>query len=332
MKYVTFVTPDAPREPKLGAVLDDVVIDLHAAQSWAQGARGLPPEPLPSSLFELIHAGQGALLYARNLVNVLDGVDPTIVKGAHRVQVGWRLPEVTLYPPLPRPMTIRDFYAFEQHVSAAFRNRGRDVPPEWYEMPHFYYTNPNSVFGAEEAIPYPKYTQALDFELEIACVIGKPGRNISVDQAEDYIFGFMIMNDWSARDIQRKEMRMLGPAKAKDFATSLGPWVVTLDSLRDRATDRPGVFDLEMTARVNGKEYSRGNMKDLYWSFGQMLERASADSFLMPGDVIGSGTVGTGCLLELTKGEGPWLQPGDVVELEIERLGVLRNRVVKTVS
>jgi 2-keto-4-pentenoate hydratase/2-oxohepta-3-ene-1,7-dioic acid hydratase in catechol pathway len=202
------------------------------------------------------------------------------------------------------------------------------VPPEWYEMPHFYYTNPNSVFGPEEGIPYPKYTQALDYELEIACVIGKPGRDIPADKAEDYIFGFTIMNDWSARDIQRKEMRMLGPAKAKDFATSLGPWVLTLDSLRDRATDRPGVFDLEMMARINGKEYSHGNMKDLYWSFGQMIERASADSFLMPGDVIGSGTVGTGCLLELTKGEGPWLQPGDVVELEIERLGVLRNKVV----
>jgi fumarylacetoacetate (FAA) hydrolase len=330
MKYVTFVTPDAPREPKPGAVLDDLVIDLRAAQGWAQEARGLPPEPLPASLFELIHAGQGAWLYARNLVNVLDGEDPLSLQGARRAPVGWRLPEVRLYPPLPRPMTIRDFYAFEQHVSSAFRNRGREVPPEWYELPHFYYTNPNSVFGSEEAIPYPKYTQELDFELEIAGVIGKPGRDIPAEQAEDYIFGFMIMNDWSARDIQRKEMRMLGPAKAKDFATSLGPWVVTLDSLRDRATGRPGVFDLEMSARINGKEYSHGNMKDLYWSFGQMLERASADSFLMPGDVIGSGTVGTGCLLELTKGQGPWLQPGDVVELEIERLGVLRNRVART--
>ena len=330
MKYVTFTTPDSPREPKLGAIVDEVVIDLHAAQSWAQGARGLPPEPLPGSVFELIHAGQSAWLYTRNLVNVLDGVDPTAVKGAHRARVGWRRPDATLYPPLPRPMSIRDFYAFEQHVKAAYANRDREVPEEWYEFPAFYFTNPNSVFGPDEAVPYPKYTQAMDYELEIACVIGKHGRDIPAERAEEYIFGYTIMNDWSARDVQRKEMKMLGPAKAKDFAISIGPWLVTLDDLRDRAAGRPGVFDLEMTARVNGVEHSRGNFKDIYYSFGQIIEYASADTFLMPGDVIGSGTVGTGCLLELTKGEGPWLKPGDVVELEIERLGVLRNRVVSS--
>ena len=323
MKYVTFLAPGAPREPKPGVVLDDTVIDLHAARRWAQTARGLPPEPLPDSLYELIHAGPAAWLYSRNLVNVLDDVD------AAAVSAGWRLAEVTLYPPLARPMTIRDFYAFEQHVRAANANRGREIPPEWYAAPAFYYTNPNAVFGPDEAVPYPKYTSALDFELEIACVIGKAGRDLTAGQAEDYIFGFTIMNDWSARDVQRAEMKLLGPAKSKDFATSLGPWLVTLDSLRDRATGRPGVFDLEMTARVNGREVSRGNFKDIYFSFGQMIERASADTFIMPGDVFGSGTVGTGCLLELTKGEGPWLQPGDVVELEIERLGVLRNRVVR---
>ncbi len=332
MKYVTFTTPDSPREPKLGAIVDEVVIDLHAAQSWAQGARGLPPEPLPGSVFELIHAGQSAWLYTRNLVNVLDGVDPTAVKGAHRARVGWRRPDSTLYPPLPRPMSIRDFYAFEQHVKAAYANRDREVPEEWYEFPAFYFTNPNSVFGPDEAVPYPKYTQAMDYELEIACVIGKHGRDIPAERAEEHIFGYTIMNDWSARDVQRKEMKMLGPAKAKDFATSLGPWLVTLDELRDRAAGRPGVFDLQMAARVNGVEKSRGNFKDIYYSFGQLIQHASADTFLMPGDVIGSGTVGTGCLLELTKGEGPWLKPGDVVELEIERLGVLRNVVASNVS
>jgi 2-keto-4-pentenoate hydratase/2-oxohepta-3-ene-1,7-dioic acid hydratase in catechol pathway len=327
MKLVTFVTPDSSREARLGAVLDDVVIDLHAAQGWAQGARGLPPEPLPDSMFGLIHAGQPAWLYARNLVNALDGVDPTAVKGAHRARVGWRLNEVHLFPPLPRPMSLRDFYAFENHVTAAYANRGRDVPEEWYEFPAFYFTNPNAIFGHDEQVPYPKYTQALDYELEIACVIGKTGRDIPAEKAEEHIFGYMIMNDWSARDVQRKEMKMLGPAKAKDFATSLGPWLVTMDELRDRATGKPGVFDLEMAARVNGVERSRGNFKDIHWSFGQIIERASADAFLLPGDVLGSGTVGTGCLLELTKGQGPWLQPGDVVELEIERLGILRNRV-----
>jgi fumarylacetoacetate (FAA) hydrolase len=329
MKLVTFITPAAPREPKLGAVVDDIVIDLHAAQSWAQGARGLPPEPLPGSVFELIHAGQPAWLYARNLINALDGADPTAAKGARHVRVGWRRDEVQLFPPLPRPMSLRDFYAFEAHVKAAYGNRGREVPPEWYEAPAFYFTSPNSIFGPDEVVPHPKYTQALDFELEIACVIGKTGRDIPADKAEDYIFGYMIMNDWSARDVQRTEMKMLGPAKSKDFATSLGPWLVTLDELRDRAVGRPGVFDLEMAARVNGVEKSRGNFKDIHYSFGQIIEHASADAFLLPGDVLGSGTVGTGCLLELTKGEGPWLRPGDVVELEIERLGVLRNRVAR---
>ena len=330
MKYATFVTPDSPRDPKLGAVLDDMLIDFQAAQGWALKARGLPTEPLPGSLFELIQAGQPAWLYTRNLLNVLDDIDPTTAHDAQGARVGWRLPEVTLYPPLPRPMSLRDFYAFEQHVKAAYANRGRAVPEEWYEFPTFYFTNPNSVFGPNETVPCPKYTQALDYELEIACVISRPGRNIPAANAEDYIFGFTIMNDWSARDVQRKEMKLLGPAKAKDFATSLGPWVVTLDELRDRAAGRPGVFDLEMWAQVNGVERSHGNFKDIYYSFGQIIEHASADAFLMPGDVLGSGTVGTGCLLELTKGQGPWLQPGDVVELEIERLGVLRNKIVNS--
>jgi len=231
------------------------------------------------------------------------------------------------YEPI-RPTTLRDFYAFEGHVKTANQNRGRDVPAEWYEFPVFYYNNPYAIYGHDDVIPYPAYTQALDYELEIACVIGKAGINLKPEDAEDYIFGFTIFNDWSARDIQRKEMKVgLGPAKGKDFAKSLGPCIVTLDELADRHTDRPGVYDLDMVARVNGVERSRGNMRDLYWSFGQMLARASEEVWLQPGDVIGSGTVGTGCLLELTRGEGPWLRPGDVVELEIERIGVLRNTI-----
>lgn len=226
------------------------------------------------------------------------------------------------------PRSLRDFYAFEQHVKTAYENRGRDVPKEWYEFPVFYYTNTSAIYGPDDTIPYPSYTDALDYELEVACVIGKAGIDIRAEDAENYIFGYTIFNDWSARDVQRKEMKVgLGPAKGKDFAKSFGPYLVTPDELADRHTGRPGVYDLEMVARVNGVERSRGNWKDLYWSFGQMIERASQDVWLQPGDVIGSGTVGTGCLLELTRGEGPWLQPGDVVELEIERLGVLRNTI-----
>ncbi len=168
----------------------------------------------------------------------------------------------------------------------------------------------------------------MDYELEIAAIIGKSGRNIKPEDVEKYIFGFTIMNDWSARDLQVQEMKVnFGPVKSKDFAYSFGPAIITLDELTDKSVGRPGVFDLEMLARVNGKELSRGNLKDIYWSFGEIISRASQSVTLIPGDVIGSGTIGTGCLYELTKNQGPWLNKGDVVELEIERLGVLKNTV-----
>jgi fumarylacetoacetate (FAA) hydrolase len=235
--------------------------------------------------------------------------------------------EVSFLSPL-KPTTLRDGYAFEQHVKTANKNRGREVPEEWYQFPVFYFTNPNAVYGHEDVIPYPPYTQAMDYELEIAVVIGKPGINIKVEEAEQHIFGYTIFNDWSARDIQRKEMIVgLGPAKGKDFASSFGPVIVTHESIADKAVGRPGVYDLEMAARINGVEMSRGNFKDMHWSFGEIIARASESVMLYPGDVIGSGTVGTGCLLELTKFQGPWLQPGDVVELEVERIGILRNTV-----
>lgn len=230
--------------------------------------------------------------------------------------------------PLPPITSLRDFYAFEQHVQTANENRGRSVPKEWYEFPVFYFSNISMIYGPDETIPYPSYTDALDYELEVACLIAKAGRDIPIEKAEDYISGYMIFNDWSARDIQRREMAVgLGPAKGKDFASSFGPYLLTPDELADRHTGRPGVYDLAMVARVNGVETSRGNWKDLHWSFGEMIARASQDVTLQPGDVIGSGTVGTGCLLEITKGSGPWLQPGDVVELEVERLGILRNTI-----
>lgn len=230
--------------------------------------------------------------------------------------------------PLPPVTSLRDFYAFEQHVKTANENRGRTVPPEWYQFPVFYFSNTSAIYGDGDVIPYPSYTDALDYELEIAAVIGKSGIDIQPQHAEQHILGFVIFNDWSARDVQREEMKVgLGPAKGKDFASSLSQTVVTLDELIDKHTGRPGVYDLEMVARVNGVERSRGNMRDLYYSFGDLIARASQDVPLRVGDVIGSGTVGTGCLLEITKGQGAWLQPGDVVELEIDRLGVLRNTI-----
>ena len=235
--------------------------------------------------------------------------------------------EVKFLSPL-KPYTLRDAYAFDQHVKTANKNRGREVPEEWYQFPVFYFTNPNAVFGHDDEIPYPHYTDAMDYELEIAAVIGKGGMNIRPENAPNHIFGYTIFNDWSARDIQRKEMIVgLGPAKGKDFASAFGPIIVTHEAIADKAMEKPGVYDLEMTARVNGKEFSKGNFKDMHWSFGEIIARVSDSVMLHPGDVIGSGTVGTGCLLELTKFQGPWLNEGDVVELEVERIGVLRNTV-----
>jgi fumarylacetoacetate (FAA) hydrolase len=237
--------------------------------------------------------------------------------------------EVKFLSPI-KPNTLRDGYAFEQHVRTSNKNRGREVPEEWYQFPVFYFANPNAVFGHEDEIPYPHYTNAVDYELEIAAVIGKGGINIKPEDAEKHIFGYTIFNDWSARDVQRKEMVVgLGPAKGKDFASAFGPVIVTQEAISDKSTGRPGVYDLEMSVRVNGVEMSRGNFKDMHWSFGEIIARASDSVMLFPGDVIGSGTVGTGCLLELTKFQGPWLNEGDVVDLEVERIGILKNVVGK---
>jgi fumarylacetoacetate (FAA) hydrolase len=276
----------------------------------------------------LIHAGPQAWLAAQQVIRSLEGEQASALRGSGRQPVGWEVSQVKLLPPLPRPMSVRDFYAFEDHVASAWAARGREIPEAWYEFPVFYFSNANASFGPEEPIAIPLYSKALDYELEVACVVGQPGRDIPLERAGAFVFGYTIFNDWSARDVQRRETEVgLGPAKGKDFASSFGPAIVTPDELEDKATDRPGVFDLVMTARVNGEERSRGNWKDLHYSFGEMIARASAEVFLLPGEIIGSGTVGSGSLLELTGGKGPWLKAGDVVELEVERLGVLRNPI-----
>lgn len=213
-----------------------------------------------------------------------------------------------LLAPVPRPPAIRDFYAFERHVRSARAQRGLEMAPEWYRLPVFYFSNPAAVSGPEEEVAFPPESSAWDYELEAAAIVGAGGR----------IAGFTVMNDWSARDLQKMEMAVgLGPAKGKDFATSLGPVLVTLDELGD--------LRLEMTARVNGEERSRGNLGDLHWPWAELAAHAARNTRLRSGDVLGSGTVGTGCILE--HGDGRWLRPGDVVELEIERVGVLRNPV-----
>lgn len=302
MRYLTFIAPGEERT-RLGALLaGDRVVSL---------ARG----DLPLDMLSFIQAGAETWAIAEQ-----------IARGTQSV---WPLDHVTLKAPLQRPPTLRDFYAFLTHVKTANANRGREVPQEWFEAPVFYFTNPNTIYGPNEDVPMPKLTKALDYELEVAAIIAKIGRDIKPENAVDHIFGFTILNDWSARDVQRTEMKVgLGPAKGKDFASTLGPWIVTPNELSKFATERPGVYNLAMTAKVNAKEMSRGNWSDMHYSFGEILARASEGVTLYPGDVIGSGTVGTGCLLELTKGEGPWLKKGDEVELEIEGIGKLENRII----
>jgi fumarylacetoacetate (FAA) hydrolase len=228
--------------------------------------------------------------------------------GTARRHAEYALADVEFRPPVLHPPSVRDFYAFEQHVRTARALRVQEVPPEWYEVPVFYFSNPAAIYGPEDEIPYPPETEELDYELEVAAIVGAEGR----------IGGFTVMNDWSARDLQRQEMRVgLGPAKGKDFATSLGPIVVTPDAFDGSSAT--------MTARVNGEERSRGELADMHHGWDAIVAHATRNTHLRPGDVLGSGTVGTGCILE--HGDGRWLRRGDVVELEVEGIGVLRNRI-----
>jgi 2-keto-4-pentenoate hydratase/2-oxohepta-3-ene-1,7-dioic acid hydratase in catechol pathway len=241
------------------------------------------------------------------------------------------LDSVRLLSPIPHPPTVRDFYAFEQHVRTARQRRGLEMDPDWYELPVFYFSNPYAVSGAGEPVAVPPGSTELDFELEVAAIVGRGGADLAPEEAEAHIAGYCVMNDWSARDVQRREMKLsMGPVKGKDFATGLGPVLVTPDEIEPYR--KGAAFDLRMRASVNGREYSSASLADIHWSFGQMLAYASRGTRVEPGDVIGSGTCGTGCILELSLVHGseayPWLQPGDEVELEVEHLGVLRNAVV----
>jgi fumarylacetoacetate (FAA) hydrolase len=226
------------------------------------------------------------------------------------------LSDVTLLAPVPEPPSVRDFYAFEGHVAAGWRRRGAPIPGHWYRAPAFYFSNPASIHGPSEPVRRPPATEMLDFELEIAAVIGAGGE----------IAGFTLMNDWSARDVQRQELTvLLGPAKAKDFATSLGPWLVTPDEL----PYRDGRLHLEAWVTVNGDEVGRGSAADQHFSWPEMVRHAARDTCLRPGDVLGSGTLNHGCLLELGPLEGKrWIGPGDVVALHAESLGTLETPVV----
>ncbi|HUM46579.1 MAG TPA: fumarylacetoacetate hydrolase family protein [Chitinophagales bacterium] len=253
------------------------------------------------------------------------------------------LSEVQLMAPVPQPTSCRDAYAFRQHVEAARRNRKVEMIPEFDQYPIFYFTNHNAIQGPGDIVCMPDHFQKLDFELEVAIVINRKGRNIRAQEADSYIGGYMIMNDMSARVLQMEEMKLnLGPAKGKDFSTVIGPWLVTPDELEPfkipcKEGHTGNNYNLDMRCLVNNKLVSSGNMGDMDWTFAEIIERASYGVDLLPGDVIGSGTVGTGCFLELNgtgklndpNYEEQWLKEGDVVEMEVTGLGHLTNTIVK---
>jgi 2-keto-4-pentenoate hydratase/2-oxohepta-3-ene-1,7-dioic acid hydratase in catechol pathway len=287
LRLVTFRVTGSDRD-RLGALLDeDGVLDLTAA-----GA--------PASQLELLREGEPGMARVRELVAGGRADHP--------------LDDVAVRAPLTRPNSIRDFMLVEEHV----RNSFGEVPAEWYEMPVYWKGNCDAVLGPDDEVSWPRYTEKLDYELELGAVIGRPVREATLEDAAASIAGFTIFNDWSARDIQFREMKVgLGPGLGKDFATSLGPCLTTADAF--------DVAGARMSARVNGEVWSEGTLGAMRFSFPEVIAHLSEEQTLQPGDVLGSGTVGRGCGLELDR----WIAPGDVVELEVEGIGTLRNRVVR---
>lgn len=322
MKLISYYSTQGLRS---GILYDEMVYDL---QKTAQEIK----IELPTTMLELLQMETEGMTLVRRAVT-----------GIAESGIGQPLQDVKLAAPLPNPPSCRDAYAFRQHVATARRNRGVPMIPEFDEFPIFYFTNHNAIYGGDEVIVEDDHLHKLDFELEVAIIVGKKGRNIHAHEADGYIAGFTIMNDLSARLLQMEEMKLnLGPAKGKDFATTIGPWLVTPDELDEHLI--PGkngnTYDLAMKAYHNGRQISVGNMKDMTWTFAEILERASYGTDIYPGDVIGSGTVGTGCYLELNgtaalaaKEAGKpfiptWLTAGDTIELSISGLGKLTNTIV----
>jgi fumarylacetoacetate (FAA) hydrolase len=316
---------------RLGAALDEegrTWLDLEVARGRL--VRSDPGRAHNSALFRQPITTLDELLAAGHRVAALgevvdaftgDDDDGTVMDAA----------DLVFGPPILRPPSMRDFYAFEGHVATMWQRRGGEVPEAWYRLPIFYFGNVSEIRGSNEPVWAPRGSAELDFELEVGAVVDTPGLDLDAGRAEEAVGGYCILNDWSARDLQRDETTVrLGPAKGKDFATTIGPWLVTPDELADvRASGSTGPR-LAMTAEVNGQTISRGMWSSAQFSFGEMLARASADARLGPGDLLGSGTVGTGCLLEV-KDEtlGRYLQPGDEVTLRIDRLGELRTPIVE---
>jgi 2-keto-4-pentenoate hydratase/2-oxohepta-3-ene-1,7-dioic acid hydratase in catechol pathway len=320
MKLVTFEVATAlgPVE-RVGALRGGSVVDLNlaAARRYAAEGKQRPAERaaffVPPEMLALLDAGDEGLEEARRALDVLTGAPA----GPRGERIVWKEEEVRLKAPLPRPRSLRDFFAFEDHAKAGSARRGEEMAQAWYEQPVFYKGNPREIYGPGDVIPWPSFTRKLDFEFEIAAVIGRECRDVGVEGAARHIAGYVVMNDCSARDIQKNEMVCrMGPAKGKDFATVLGPYLLTADEW-----PKDGIPPLAV--RVNGDDWSRSNGVQPYWRFSTMLSHASQGETLRPGDLLGSGTYFRGCGLDQDR----WIKPGDVLELDAGPLGVLKNVV-----
>ena len=321
MKIATFKHNDSI---ELGLLVNDKLYSI------SNGSNAIAQD-----MNDFLQNGEATMEKARDLERSIQNGDTDVD--------GITLNNKDLLAPVPNPPSCKDAYAFRQHVATARRNRGVDMILEFDQFPIFYFTNHNAILGpSEDILCMPDHMLRLDFELEAAIVIGKRGRNILAKDADEYIAGYMIMNDMSARGLQMEEMKLnLGPAKGKDFCTIIGPYLITKDELANKKvetkSDRVGdTYSLAMKCWVNGELLSEGNMKDMNWTFAEIVERCAYGADVLPGDVIGSGTVGTGCLLELNgtnklndpSYEPVWLKEGDVIEMEIEGLGRIKNKVV----
>ena len=327
MKFATYTTFRGEKS-RFGFIIEDKIIDIMRSSIWMnEHNKDSSFLSIPTTLKLALNKWNenfDKLIKLKQNISDLDHSELQI----NGKSISINLNDVHLLPPVPNPTSFRDFYAFEQHVKAARKLRGLDMNPDWYRIPIFYFSNTTSIYGHKEEIPYPKETKELDFELELAIIIANGGKNIDKKDAEKFIAGYTILNDWSARDLQREEMQMnLGPAKGKDFANSFGPFMVTPDELNNHWENDK--MNLRMTCYLNDNLISDGNTNDLYHSFPSMIQRASMNVDLKAGDYIGSGTVGTGCILELRpESTGGWLKKGDTIRLEIDNIGVLENTII----
>jgi 2-keto-4-pentenoate hydratase/2-oxohepta-3-ene-1,7-dioic acid hydratase in catechol pathway len=323
MKFCNFYFSASPTSrPIAGVLLDGGIAPLFQLIPEVDGVAD--PEsgrPLP----------MGAMIEETNTLVNLEEWRLAVLSVDEQLQAMTELIDpdtVRFAPPVWQPNSFRDFYAFEEHVKTARARRELEVVPEWYEIPVFYFSNHRAFITHGDELKFPAGGEWLDYELEVAAIVSAAAADLSEETAETCIGGYCLLNDWSLRDAQRQEMKVgLGPAKGKDFASGLGPWLVTADELENRRSGKG--FDLEMTASVNGRQLSRGNWKSIHYSFAEMVARASQNVTLYPGDIIGSGTVGSGCILELGPEQADgWLKRGDSVELKSDILGTMRNSII----